>query len=153
MSNAANADYKVKIEEMTLFVHKITVSEEVKKSLAGQPIRIPLDRGVMREFNVPQGGNTFIENNLHSGQIPSRIVFGFVGNNAHVGNYKHNPFNWELVNVEKVSLFRDGQLVNGRPLSTNFADGDVMDGFWGLAHATNTLDRHVLQSWLRGVFR
>ena len=33
MSNAANAAYKIVIEEMTLYVHKINVSEEVKQSL------------------------------------------------------------------------------------------------------------------------
>ena len=40
--------------------------------------------------------------------------------------------------VEKVSLLRDGQIIDGRPLSTDFANGDVIDGFWSLARATNT---------------
>lgn len=138
MSNAANAAYKIVIEEMTLYVRKINVSQEVKQSLAGKQMVILTDRVVQKEFNVTQGGNTFIENALHSGQIPTRVVFGFVANNAHTGSYKLNPFHWVHADVEKVSLLRDGQIIDGRPLSTDFANGDVIDGFWSLARATNT---------------
>ena len=123
---------------MSLHVRKIYVTDDVKKSLAGQRIVLPIDRVIQKEFSVPQGGSKFIENALHSGQIPKRLVFAFVGNNAHVGSYTGNPFNWAHVNVQKVSLFRDGQIVNARPLSVDFGSGDVMDGYWSLMRATNT---------------
>ena len=87
---------------------------------------------------MPQGGSKFIENALHSGQLPKQLVFGFVTNSAHVGSYKHNPFNFQHVNIQKVSLFRDGQIFNARPLSVDFTNGDVMDGYWSLSRATNT---------------
>ena len=138
MSDVVNAAYKVDIEEMTLHMHKINVSDEVQRSLAGQQIILPITPVIQKEFNVTHGGKMFIENALHSGQLPTRIVFGFVANNAHVGSYKHNPFNWTHANVRKVALLRDGQVINGRPLTTNFADGDIMDGFWSLSRATNT---------------
>ena len=138
MSNAENANYKITIEEMSLHIRKIYVTDDVKKSLASQRIVLPIDRVIQKEFSVPQGGSKFIENALHSGQIPKRLVFAFVGNNAHVGSYTANPFNWAHVNVQKVSLFRDGQIVNARPLSVDFGSGDVMDGYWSLMRATNT---------------
>ena len=138
MSNVENANYKIDIEEMSLHIRKIYVTDDVKKHLAGQRIVLPIDRVIQKEFSVPQGGSKFIENALHSGQIPKRLVFAFVENNAHVGSYTGNPFNWAHVNVRKVSLFRDGQIVNARPLSVDFANGDVMDGYWSLMRATNT---------------
>ena len=138
MSNVENAAYKIVIEEMVLHMRKIYASDSVKETLASGKIIFPIDRVVQKEFSVPQGGNKFIENALHNGQIPKRLVFGFVDNNAHVGSYTGNPFNWEHVNVQKVSLFRDGQIVNARPLSVDFGSGNVMDGYWSLARATNT---------------
>ena len=42
------------------------------------------------------------------------------------------------MNIQKVSLFRDGQIINARPLSVDFGSGNVMDGYWSLAQATNT---------------
>ena len=138
MSSVENANYKIDIEEMTLHIRKIHVTDDVKKHLAGQRIVLPIDRVIQKEFSVPQGGSKFIENSLHSGQIPKRLVFAFVGNNAHVGSYTGNPFNWAHVNVQKVSLLRDGQIINNRPLSVDFASGNVMDGYWSLMRATNT---------------
>ena len=138
MSSVENANYKIDIEEMSLHIRKIHVTDDVKKQLAGQRIVLPIDRVIQKEFSVPQGGSKFIENSLHSGQIPKRLVFAFVGNNAHVGSYTGNPFNWAHVNVQKVSLLRDGQIINNRPLSVDFASGNVMDGYWSLMRATNT---------------
>ena len=138
MSNVENASYTIDIEEMSLHVRKIYVIDEVKNTLAGQQIVFPIDRVVQKEFSVSQGGSKFIENALHSGQIPKRVAFAFVSNNAHVGSYTSNPFNWAHVNVQKVSLFRDGQIVNARPLTVDFNSGDISDGYWSLLRATNT---------------
>ena len=82
--------------------------------------------------------NKFIENALNNGQIPKHLVFGFVDNKADVGSYTGNSFNWEHVNIQKVSLFCDGQIINARPLSADFRSGNVMDGYSSLARATNT---------------
>ena len=138
MSNVENASYKIVIEQMSLYVRKINVSDDVKRTLAAKSKVFPIDRVVQKEFSVPQGGSKFIENALHSGQLPKQLVFGFVANSAHVGNYKQNPFNFEHVNIQKVSLFRDGQIFNARPLSVDFTNGDIMDGYWSLSRATNT---------------
>ena len=77
-------------------------------------------RVVQKEFSVLRGGNKFIENALHNEQIPKRLVFGFVNNNTHVGSYTGNPFNWKHVNIQKISLLHDGQIINERPLSVEF---------------------------------
>ena len=138
MSSVADAAYKIEIDEMTLWVHKIFVSDEVQRSLAAQQLVFPIARVVMKEFSVTQGGNMFIENALHSGQLPTHIMFGLVSNKAHVGSYQHNPFNWTHANARKVSLIRDGQVVNGRPLEMDFENGNVMDAYWSLMRATNT---------------
>ena len=104
MSNVDNAAYKIVFEEMSLYIRKIRVSKAVLGSLAGRSVKIPIDRVVQKEFSVSQGGSKYIENAFHIGQIPTRVVFGFVNNSAHTGNYKLNPFNFAHVNVQKVSL-------------------------------------------------
>ena len=138
MSSVANAAYTIDIEEMTLYVKKIKVSDTVQRSIAAKPIVIPVTRIVQKEFNVQSGGNTYVENAFHSGQLPTRLVFALVSSTAHVGSYAQNPFNFVHANVQKVTLLKDGQPVDGRSLSVDFANGNVMDGFWSLARATNT---------------
>ena len=138
MSNVENAAYKIVIEEMALYVRKADMYSEAEQILTGKQRVIPIDRVTMKEFNVTQGGNMFIENALHSGQMPKQLCMAFIDNKGHTGSYKHNPFHWAHADVKKVSLFRDGQIINGLPLSTDFANGDAIDGFWSLSRATNT---------------
>ena len=65
-------------------------------------------------------------------------MFSFVDNNAHKCHFKLNPFNFTHSKVEKVQLNLDGLQVDSRAISTDFVSGDVMEGYWGLARATNT---------------
>ena len=138
MSDAADAAYKIEFQSIALYLRKLTMSKAVITSLEGRDVVIPIDRVVQKVFSVPDGGSSYNQNSLHEGQIPTRIVFGFVANNAHTGRYKLNPFNFDHVDVKRVSLFHDGQLVNTRPIETDFTSGDVMQGYWSLHRATNT---------------
>lgn len=137
MSGMANAQYKVEIEEMILWIRKLTVSEAVQKSVVGKSIVMPIVRAIQKEFTVTAGGKTFVENNLHSGQLPTKIIMGFVRNDAHVGNYKRNPFNFHHFDASKVSLFLNSQVVDGRSLSFDFDNDQYIDGFWSIARAAN----------------
>ena len=138
MSDADNAAYIIEIVEMSLHIRKVKMSNTYLQNMVNKYIRFPIDRVVQKEFVITSGISKYVENNIHNGQLPTKVVFGFVDNNAHRGDYKLNPFNFAHANVEKVSLYLEGQLVNQRAISTKFATGDVMEGYWGLTRATNT---------------
>ena len=137
MSGEADPHYKVKIENITLWVRKLNVSNEIQQSIIDQSIVMPITRAVQKEFTVTPGGRTFVENNLHNGQLPTKIIMALQRNDSHVGNYKLNPLNFQHFDVSKVSLFLNGQIVDGRPLSFDFANNGYIDGFWGLTRAAN----------------
>ena len=137
MSGEADPHYKVEIKDIILWVRKLIVSDQVQKSIIGRSVIMPLTRAIQREFTITPGGRTFVENNLHNGQLPTKLIMGLVRNDAHVGSYKHNPLNFQHFDVSKVSLFLNGQIVDGRPLSFDFGNDDYIDGFWGLSRAAN----------------
>ena len=137
MSNAEDAAYKIKIESMALHIRKIHMTQSVLTYMAGEDVIIPIERVVQKTFSVSQGGRKYTQNALHTGLMPSLIVLGFTDNTARSGEYKLNPFKFDHVHVKRVSLFRDGQLVNSRPIETDFENGHVMQGYWSLMRATN----------------
>ena len=63
---------------------------------------------------------------LHDGEIPTRPV---LGTEARTGKYTRNPFNWVHVNIRKLTLSRDRQIVNPGQLKVNFSTGDVNGWF------------------------
>ena len=138
MSDTAEAAYIVEIVEMSLHIRKLKMSDTFSRNMANALVRIPIDRVVQKNFVVTAGQSKYIQNDFHSGQLPTKVVFGFVDNNAHRGDYKLNPFNFTHSKVEKVQLNLGGLPVDSRPISTDFVSGDVMEGYWGLARATNT---------------
>lgn len=137
MSAVGGATYKVVIQDMVLHIFKIRVSNNVKLNQVGKSIIFPIDRVEQKSFNVQKEGTMVMVDTLHDGQIPTRLVFGFVDIEAHTGKYSLNPFNWVHGDIRKVTLSRDGQMVNAGPLEVNFTTGNVMDGFWSLYRATN----------------
>jgi hypothetical protein len=46
--------------------------------------------------------------NVTVGQIPKRIIFGFVRNDAYDGDYTRNPFNYEHLNLTRAAIYIHG---------------------------------------------
>jgi len=47
--------------------------------------------------------------NITVGQLPKRIVLGFISNAAYDGDYTENPFNYQNLNVQRLALFVNGK--------------------------------------------
>jgi len=137
MTAEADKKYKIIIEDMALHFLKIRVSKSVQQLNAGRELIFPIDRVEQNYFNVPKEGKKINLNHLHEGEIPTRLVFGFVDSTAHTGEYNLNPFNWVHANLRRVTLLRDDQIVDSRGINVNFTTGDIMAGFWNLYRATN----------------
>ena len=67
---------------------------------------------------------------LFSGQLPSRLVIGFVANAAFNGTNNRNPFNFAHYNLMEISVYSDGQQQYGmKPLSTDFTNSLYIRAF------------------------
>ena len=58
--------------------------------------------------------------NIILGQLPKRIIIGFVNNKAFNGDRALNLFNFEHFNINFICLYVDGVQVPFKPLQTNF---------------------------------
>ena len=58
--------------------------------------------------------------NVILGQLPKRIILGFVNNKAFNGDRKLNPFNFKNFNINFLCLYVDGVQVPSRPLQPDF---------------------------------
>ena len=41
-------------------------------------VRIPIDRVVQKDFVITAGQSKYTQNDFHSGQLPTKVVFGFL---------------------------------------------------------------------------
>ncbi len=133
---AEDATYRVKIVSAVLNVRKVRVSPAVflaqAKALEHGSAKYPIDRVVCKTFSVPAGGLDFTHENLFLGQVPTRVVIGFVDNSAFNGAYNKNPFNFKHYNLTSLSLQVDGQEQACRPIHANFQTGETVRAYMSL---------------------
>ncbi|XP_024943664.1 uncharacterized protein F54H12.2-like [Cephus cinctus] len=75
--------------------------------------------------------------NVILGQLPKRIIIGFVDNKAFNGNYQLNPFNFKNYRINFLSLYVDGVQVPSKALQTDFGkSGLYVDAYHTLFSGT-----------------
>lgn len=70
------------------------------------------------------------------GQLPKRIIIGFVRNRAFNGDRGLNPFNFEHFGINYLSLYVDGAQVPARQLQPNFTNGLYAEAYQSLFAGT-----------------
>ncbi|KAJ7310342.1 hypothetical protein JRQ81_007251 [Phrynocephalus forsythii] len=128
MSGDDNEAYAVNILNASLFVKRVKVSPSVhlghSEALLTSNAKYPVERVGMKVFSIAAGSLECNQENLFFlGQLPKKLVIGFVENAAFSGGYTNNPFNFKHFNVNFVALYVDGVQVPAKPLQPDFANG------------------------------
>ena len=124
--NANQADNKVSLKEVTLFVRKVKPNPAVQlahvKALQHGTAKYPLRRVEVKSFTVPTGNRSITKENLFLGQLPTRMVVGVVDNDAYNGVITKSPFNFKHNNINFMTIYRDGVQIPSKPLQPDFTN-------------------------------
>ncbi|KAK3921623.1 LOW QUALITY PROTEIN: hypothetical protein KUF71_010795 [Frankliniella fusca] len=124
---------KLLILDATLLVRKVRISPTVllghAAALEKAPAKYPLTRVDLKTITIPAGLQDKTISNLHLGQIPKRIIIGFVTNQAFNGHYQSNPYNFQHFNLNYLSLFVDTQQIPAQPLTPDFERNLHIDAY------------------------
>lgn len=145
LSSTANASFKMKVIDCKLFVRKIKLSPSVfvahARALEQSNAKYPVRRVVCKTFTVSTGNLNFTQENLFSGQLPTRIVVGFVDNDAFNGTYAKNPFNFKHYNLSQLKLYLDGQQQYIKPIEPDFTNHRYITAYISLFSGTGKLQK------------
>jgi len=106
-------ELKVKVENAIMFVRKVKLSPCVflahAKALENATTTYSIRRVVCKTVTVLNGFRDVSHEKLFSGQLPTHIVIGLVGNEGFNGAFTRNPFNFRHFNLMGISVYSDGQ--------------------------------------------
>ena len=92
VSPTDNTIFKVKLDSVKMMIRKVQVNSVIQaahaKALEMGTAKYPITRGECKTYTVSSGTRSHAEENLYSGQIPKRIVIGFVRNSGINGTYQ-----------------------------------------------------------------
>ena len=96
--NPNQAENKVSLKEVSLFCRKVKPNPSIQlahaKALQHRTAKYPMRRVEVKMFTIPQGSRYFLKESRFLGQLPTRLVVGFVDNDAYNGNIAKSPFNF-----------------------------------------------------------
>lgn len=124
LMDASDLGYKITINEASLLVRRTKISPGVllshAKMLMKTPAKYPLTRVEVKAVSIHAGVHGETLDNIILGQLPKRVILGFVDNKAFNGDRKQNPFNFQNYGINYLSLYVDGQQIPSKPLQPDF---------------------------------
>lgn len=118
--------FSVHIDEANLLVRRVKINPGVllahAKMLSKTTAKYPLTRVEVKTITLHN--NVFSEtlDNIILGQLPKRIIVGFVQNKSYNGDRNRNPFDFQHFNINSLGLFVDGVQVPSKTLQPDFTN-------------------------------
>ena len=114
----ANTHYDYSIEKCVLYVPRISVMDSVvighNKGLDKYNAKYLINHIDISTFTITMENRSFIKDGLFQSQVPKTVVIGMLEHSAFNGNMKKNPFHFQHFDLNKIGLYRDGELVPGQ---------------------------------------
>ena len=134
------AVYKVRIAEAAIFVRRVKINPSIlmenERLLAKATAKYPITRVQLKSIVLHSGIHGESIDNVILGQLPKRIIIGFVKNAAYNGDRSLNPFNFGHFDINYISLSIDGVQVPSRQFQPDFTSGMYVDAYHGLFSGT-----------------
>ncbi len=139
-----NVEYKIKITDLTFYVRKIRLSNDVRlehmKKLEKEPARYHYKRVDMKAITIPSGVSDINLEKVWDGRIPNKFFYAMISNSAFNGNYHKNPYKFDNKTINFVALYVDGKQTPANPFTPDYANNKYVRPYLSLLEATGTLN-------------
>ncbi len=151
MSFADGINYKLEVQDMIWYVRKVEILKSVQMgletALVRNPAKYPVRRIQVTKLHIAPGRRAAPANTLFTGQIPRRLVVGFVNMRSYYGNYQTSPFRFNNHTVTKIKVMAGGQVFPREPIEMDFTNNRFMRGyvnlFEGLGQGREDTGNHI----------
>lgn len=117
-------EYKLSMEKCSLFVRRITPSPSLllnhTETLSKTNCLYPIERIWPKFYTLGKGVREFDLANISQGQLPNRIIVGFVSTKAFSGSTDTDPYKFEHFNLDYISLQCNGRAIPSTPITTDY---------------------------------
>lgn len=132
---------KTEISSASLYLRKVKVIPELSlaqaKALQYGTAKYPITRSECTSFSIPAGLMASVQDHLFTGQVPKKVVIGFVEQKSFLGDFKKSPYNFKHFDLSNIGLYVDGSSVPHKALSLNFEENQYMRAYCNLFIQTN----------------
>ena len=121
----AVSDFKIHVEDITVYIRRVAVNPSVIRGHAEGLNRnnalYPVQHTKLLTFTIPRGQKSFMKDNLFPSEAPKLLMVAMVDNDAVNGEIKKNPFNFKHNNLGEIALRVNGTSHPGPPYRPDFS--------------------------------
>lgn len=126
LMGAQNCNATTTILSAKLMVRKAKINPTIllahAKALETTTAKYPYTRVDVKTATINAGLRNKVMDSLYLGQLPKRIILGFVDNARFNGDFRYNPFKFDHFDLTFLSLYVDGVQVPAQPLTADFTN-------------------------------
>ena len=134
-------DYIYKITKCVLYVRRMRVNDSVisghNKGLENHNAKYPLRHMDISTFTITKGVHNYVKDRLYQSQTPKMLIVGCLEHDAFNGNIQKSPFNFQHFDLNKIGLYRDGELVPGQIFQPDFDKNLFLHAYVNTMNALN----------------
>ena len=123
---AAVTDFKINIEDITVYIRRVTVNPSVIKGhmigLNTQNALYPVQHSKLITFSIPKDQKSFMKDGLFPSEAPKLIIVAMVDNIAFNGHITRNPFFFRHNRLCEIALRVNGVSHPAEPYKPDFTD-------------------------------
>lgn len=132
--------FDVEINDATLLIRRVRISPSVliyhAKMLATTTAKYNITRVEVKTVALHQNIQGESMDNIILGQLPKRLIIGFVSHRAFNGARNLNPFNFHHYTLNYLSLYVDGVQIPSKPLQPDYMNCMYIDCYHTLFSGT-----------------
>ena len=133
MSSNPKPEYKIDIQSAVLQVCMLELNPSVMvghaEALKHQPARYYFEKSNIKTYAIATGQYSFTIEDLYQGNIPTKVVIGFVKSSSLAGSFSENPFNFQTLNLNFLSYYVNGQSYPAAPLCPNYKNDNYITSY------------------------
>ena len=132
----------VELLDAAFYVRKVKIAPAIAlahaKTLERANAVYPITKTLMRVFSAAGGSYGFREDNLFVDKLPQKLVVGFVRAEAFNGSMALNPYHFEHLGVNFLTLYHQGQQIPAKGLTPDFEHRQYARAYLSLFEVTDT---------------
>ena len=127
MSGDELKKYEIVIDEIYLRVCKVEMKKSVldknESHIRRTMAKYPMQRTVMKAYNIAAGLSSFTVENPYQGSIPNKLLVFMVRGSAVDGSYTDNPLYFRHTYMNNIAFYVEGESVPAPPQRPEFGLG------------------------------
>lgn len=125
--------YDFVFKKCILYVRRLQVMNSVvsghNTGLNTYNAKYPVNHIDIATFTITKGISSYIKDGLFASQVPKMVIVGMLEHDAFNGNMKKSPFNFQHFNLNRIGLYRDGELVPGQLFTPDYKKDFYMHAY------------------------